>query len=120
MAESKSETSLTTKEIRIQVDVDGNHIPREIRWAADDTATLDETDSRAMFLSLWDSRTKDTFKLDLWTHKMTVDEMKIFFHQTLTSMADSLERATKDERITGDMRDFCDYFAERMDIKEKP
>jgi gliding motility-associated protein GldC len=51
---------------------------------------------------------------------MTVDEMKIFFHQTLTSMADSLERATKDERITGDMRDFCDYFAERMDIKEKP
>ncbi len=62
MAESNSKTPITTKEIRIQVDVDGNHIPREIRWAADDTATLDETESRAMFLSLWDSRTKDTFK----------------------------------------------------------
>ncbi|MDR9387461.1 MAG: gliding motility protein GldC [Balneolaceae bacterium] len=120
MEDPKPETPLKTKEIRIQVDVDGDQIPRDIRWAADDTASLDDTQSRAMFLSLWDSRTKDTFKLDLWTHKMTVDEMKIFFHQTLTSMADSLERATKDERITGDMRDFCDYFAERMDIKEKP
>ena len=49
---------------------------------------------------------------------MTVDEMKIFFHQTLVSMAESLEKAIQDERITGDMRDFCDYFAEKMEIKQ--
>jgi gliding motility-associated protein GldC len=66
---------------------------------------------------LWDARNKDTLKLDLWTKDMTVDEMKIFFHQTLVTMADTLERSINDERISGDMRDFCDYFAEKMEIK---
>ena len=36
---------------------------------------------------------------------------------TLVSMADTLEQAINDERISGDMRDFCDYFAEKMEIK---
>jgi gliding motility-associated protein GldC len=71
-----------------------------------------------MLLSLWDAKNKDTLKLDLWTKDMTVDEMKIFFHQTLVTMADTLENATNDERISGDMRDFCAYFAEKMEIKE--
>jgi gliding motility-associated protein GldC len=71
-----------------------------------------------MLLSLWDAKNKDTLKLDLWTKEMTVDEMKIFFHQTLVTMADTLENATNDERISGDMRDFCAYFAEKMEIKE--
>ena len=74
-------------------------------------------DCRAMLLSLWDARSKDTLKLDLWTKDMTVDEMKIFFHQTLITMADTLDRSINDERISGDMRDFCDYFAEKMEIK---
>ncbi|HAH50325.1 MAG TPA: gliding motility protein GldC, partial [Balneola sp.] len=35
----------------------------------------------------------------------------------LVTMADTLKRATNDERISGDMMDFCDYFAEKMEIK---
>jgi gliding motility-associated protein GldC len=70
-----------------------------------------------MLLSLWDSKHKDTLKLDLWTKNMTVDEMKIFFHQTLVTMADTLEQSINDDRISGDMRDFCAYFAEKMEIK---
>ena len=71
-----------------------------------------------MLLSLWDHNRKDTLRLDLWTRDMTVDEMKIFFHQTLVTMADTLENSTNDDRISGDMRDFCDYFADKMNIKE--
>ena len=107
-----------TKNIHIEVDIDGEHIPSDIRWNADDMQGFDQASCRAMFLSLWDHNRKDTLKLDLWTRDMTVDEMKIFFHQTLVSMAESLEKAIQDERITGDMRDFCDYFAEKMEIKQ--
>ena len=47
---------------------------------------------------------------------MTVDEMKIFFHETLVTMADTLQRSTTDERIAEDMLDFCHYFPEKMEI----
>lgn len=106
-----------TKDIRLEIDLDAQNIPSDIRWNATDMPGFDKASCRAMFLSLWDHRTKDTLKLDLWTRNMTVDEMKIFFHQTLVSMADSLEKAVNDPRIAGDMRDFCDYFAERMEIR---
>ncbi|RNC84447.1 MAG: gliding motility protein GldC [Balneola sp.] len=106
------------KQIHITVELDEQHIPTNILWNADDMQGKSEAQCRAMLLSLWDSRNKDTLKLDLWTKDMTVDEMKIFFHQTLVSMADTLQRSTADERISGDMMDFCDYLAEKMEIKQ--
>tara|TARA_R110002096_G_scaffold97694_10_gene217716 strand:+ start:7590 stop:7919 length:330 start_codon:yes stop_codon:yes gene_type:complete len=105
------------KDINITVELDNDNIPTNIIWNATDLEGTHEAECRAMLLSLWDSKRKDTLKLDLWTRDMTVDEMKIFFHQTLVTMADTLNRATNDERITGDMMDFCDYFAEKMEIK---
>ena len=109
--------TMQTKNINIKVELDKEHIPSSIEWTADDLQGMDRASGRAMLLSLWDNRSKDTLKLDLWTRDMTVDEMKIFFHQTLVSMADTLEQASNDDRISGDMRDFCDYFAEKMEIK---
>ena len=105
------------KDIKITVELDNDHIPTNIRWLADDMTLKHAADCRAMLLSLWDSRNKDTLKLDLWTKDMTVDEMKIFFHQTLITMADTLENAISDDRISEDMRDFCAHFAEKMEIK---
>lgn len=105
------------KQINITVELDEENIPSNINWKADDMQGMDEANCRAMLLSMWDAKRKDTLKLDLWTRDMTVDEMKIFFHQTLVSMADTLQRSINDERISGDMMDFCDYFAEKMEIK---
>ncbi|WP_234569520.1 gliding motility protein GldC [Rhodohalobacter sp. 614A] len=107
-----------SKKINIEVLLDENNVPEEIKWSATDLQGFDEAICRAMLLSLWDHRNKDTLRLDLWTKDMTVDEMKIFFHQTLVTMADTLENSTNDPRISGDMRDFCDYFAEKMEIAE--
>jgi hypothetical protein len=50
---------------------------------------------------------------------MPVDEMKVFFHQTLVAMADTYHRATDDEKMTDTMRDFCDYFAEKLELGKK-
>jgi gliding motility-associated protein GldC len=104
------------KKINIEVELDEHNVPENIKWSATDLEGYDEASCRAMLLSLWDHDRKDTLRLDLWTRKMTVDEMKIFFHQTLVTMADTLEKSINDPRISGDMRDFCDYFAERMEI----
>lgn len=105
-----------TKNIRIAVDLDDKRIPQSIAFDADEGGTEGPTACRAMILALWDHQRKDTLRLDLWTHDMTVDEMKIFFHETLVSMADTLKRSTADARISGDMVDFCDYFAEKLEI----
>lgn len=113
-----NEQTEKTKRIEIEVDLDEKDIPRSIRWGADDQGEGGSVDCRAMILSMWDHNRKDTLRLDLWTHNMTVDEMKIFFHQTLVTMSETLERSVGDERISGDMKDFCDYFAERMEIKQ--
>ena len=70
-------------------------------------------------LSVWDHKTKDTLRMDLWTKEMSVDEMKQFFHQTLMSMANTFERATNDDKMSATMRDFCDYFAEKLELLKK-
>lgn len=110
---------MTTKKIQIDVDLDEENIPSLIHWRADDaTEGMDRAQCRAMILALWDHKNKDTLRLDLWARTMTVDEMKIFVHRTLLTLADTVEKSIADDRIAGDMRDFCEYFADKMEIKE--
>ena len=47
-----------------------------------------------------------------------MEKVKVFYHQTLVSMADSFERATADNKMSATMRDFCDYFAEKLELKQ--
>ncbi len=115
----KTRFQMVNKKIRINVTLDDKNIPEKIIWDADDS-NISEMPVRALLLSLWDHNNKDTLRLDLWTRDMSRDEMKIFFYETLKTMADTLERSVDDERIAGDMRDFCSYFADKMDIIEKP
>ena len=106
-----------TSEIKFQIGLDENRVPEEISWTAKEGGIEDMT-SKAIMLSVWDHKKKDTLRMDLWTKDMPVDEMKQFFHQTLVSMAASFERATDDQKMTATMRDFCDYFAEKLELKK--
>ena len=65
--------------IKIDVGLNENNVPQEMHWSAQDGKVSNE-EARAMLLSLWDPRSKNTMKIDLWTTEMSVDEMKIFFH----------------------------------------
>ena len=71
-----------------------------------------------MLLSVWDAKAQETLRIDLWTKDMPVDEMKVFFYQTLVAMSDTFNRATQDEKMTATMKDFCDYFAEKLELKK--
>ncbi len=105
-------------EIKIDIALDENRIPEELKWTAKDGGVENE-ETKAMLLSVWDSKSKESLRIDLWTKDMPVDEMKIFFHQTLVAMSDTFYRATQDEKMSATMKDFCDYFAEKLDLKQK-
>lgn len=106
------------KDINITVELDEKNIPTDIHWDASDLQGQDIAKCRAMILAMWDHKKKDTLRLDLWTKEMTTDEMKIFFHQTLVTMADTLENATNEKNMAEDMRDFTAYFADKLEIVE--
>ena len=104
-----------TSVIKIVVELDQNRVPEKLTWSAQDGGVQKE-EAKAMMLSIWDSKVQETLRIDLWTKDMPVDEMKLFFHQTLVAMADTFQRATQDEKMTDTMKDFCDYFAEKMEL----
>ena len=105
-----------TSEIKLSVGLNENNLPLGIQWSASDGG-VDNAQARALMLSLWDPNASNTMKIDLWTKDMSVEEMKQFFHQTLVAMADTFQRATDDEKMADTLRDFCDYFAEKMELK---
>ncbi|NJN50352.1 MAG: gliding motility protein GldC [Polaribacter sp.] len=106
-----------TSDIKITIGLDENKIPEEIYWTAKDGG-INKAASKSIMISVWDHKQKDTLRMDLWTKDMPVDEMKQFYHQTLVAMAESFERATNDDKMSATMRDFCDYFAEKLNLKQ--
>ena len=104
-----------TSEIKFLVELDENRVPEKLSWTAQDGGVNAE-EAKAMMLSIWDSKAQETLRIDLWTKDMPVDEMKLFFHQTLVAMTDTFKRATDDEKMADTMKDFCDYFAEKLEL----
>ena len=107
----KSETS----EIKFTIELDENKVPEKLSWTAQDGGIQDEA-AKAIMLSIWNSDKKESLRIDLWTKDMPVDEMKIFIYQSLLAMSDTYERATNDEKMTATMRDFTEYFAEKLEF----
>lgn len=101
--------------INIVVKKDENHVPDTMSWTATE-ANVNNKDAKAMMLSMWDEKQQTALRMDLWTKEMKVDEMKLFVHQTIVTMADSFEKATGEQQMAMAMRDFCDYFAEKMKL----
>ena len=106
-----------TSKIEFKIGLDENKVPEQMTWSAEDGGVNNE-ETKALMISVWDNASKDTLRMDLWTKDMPMDEMKQFYHQTLMSMADSFERATNDAKMSATMRDFCDYFAEKLELKK--
>ncbi len=107
-----------TSKIELNIELDENRVPEKLNWTAQDGGVTNE-EAKALMLSVWDANAKESLRIDLWTKDMPVDEMKIFFHQTLVAMSDTFNRATQDEKMTATMKDFCDYFAKHLNIKQQ-
>lgn len=104
-----------TSEIKFLIELDDNRVPEKLVWSAKDGG-VEAQEAKAIMLSIWDSKAKESMRIDLWTKDMPVDEMKIFFHQTLVAMSETFKRATDDEKMADTIKDFCDYFAEKLEL----
>jgi gliding motility-associated protein GldC len=103
---------MTKSTITIEVQMDKGRVPESINWSASDTTVQDKQKARAFLLSLWDGNEKTALRIDLWTKEMMVDEMTDFFYQTIMTMADTYERATKNKELVDDMKNFArDFYA---------
>lgn len=101
--------------ITLQISLDDNRVPEAISWAAPEGG-VDQAAADAFMLTVWDGKGKEALRIDLWTKDMLVDDMKKFYHQTLLAMADGFQRATNEEAMAEDMRDFARYFAEKQKL----
>jgi len=99
-------------EITIKVKLDENNVPEYISWSAPDGGMKNQ-ESKAIFLSFWDSNKKETLKMDLWTKEMPIDEMKTFMFQTLQSMNQTISKAIGNE----DLMKIIDEFSQKFEKK---
>lgn len=106
------------EEIKLGIVLDENKVPEGIQWNASGSE-VGVKEAKAFLLSIWDKDEANTMKIDLWTKEMSIDEMKKFFFQTFVTMADTLQRSTDEEGMADSLRDFADFFGEKMGVIPK-
>ena len=105
---------MKSSEIKFTVSLDENKLPVAIDWETSDGT--EKSACKSLMISMWDAHELNTLRIDLWTKDMSVDDMKRFFHQSLLSMADTFTRATGEDKIAEDLKDYCAHFAEKMGL----
>ena len=101
--------------ISFEIELDENHLPKKIQLNSSD-GQLKKVEIKSFLISAWDKNTNETLRIDLWTKEMMVSEMLIMYHQTLLSMASSLEKATNETNLADALRDYCAFFGEKSGI----
>ncbi len=107
-----------SSDINIRVHLGENQIPDKIEWTAQDQ-NQGTQEAKAMLLSLFDPKSKETLRIDLWTSKMQVVEMDRFVFHTLKGLADSYFRATNNQKLATAMQQFVQFFGEETEILKR-
>ena len=106
--------------ITIEVELDENRVPENIQWQATESTASNPQQAKAFMLSLWDGADKAALRIDLWTQKMMVDEMADFYYQTMMTMADTFDRATRQTELVNEMKGFArDFYKKFQEIQMK-
>lgn len=106
--------------ITIQVKLDEDKVPKQIEWNATGSTVEHTQQAKGLMLAFWDGAEKTAMRIDLWTKEMMVDEMADFFYQTLMTMADTYNRATHQQKLTDEMKEFAkDFYKKFRDLQLK-
>lgn len=108
-----------TKEaiIKIQVHLDDNKIPEKIIWNAEDENIINQ-ETNAMLISIWDSKNNETLNLSLWTKKMLINDMKLFFYQLFLCISKTYQQAVGEKDVSVLINNFAENFAKKTKIKQ--
>ena len=104
--------------INIIVELDENKIPEKLIWSAPDGGVQNKI-SKAIFLSIWDHKNRESLSIDLWTKEMPIDEMNEFFCQSLLTMGEAFHRATENNKIKDAIKKFSQSIKEDLNVKKK-
>jgi gliding motility-associated protein GldC len=107
---------MKTSEIKFTVTLDDDKVPTSIQWEAEQSGVDGKKDCKSMMLTVWDSADNTTYRIDLWTKEMLVDDMKRFFYENLVTMADTYQRATNDAHVSKQMKKFAEDFAKETEL----
>lgn len=105
-----------TSEIQLKVFLDESNIPADITWFASDSQMQEPESCKAFMLSVFDEKSSESLRIDLWTKEMRQDEMDKFFFETFMTMADTYNRANQNEEIVKEMKDFAFRFGEKTGL----
>ena len=94
-------------EINFTVHLDDQNIPEKIYWDATDNPNEGLSDTRAIAIALWDHYHRGTMKIDLWTKEMEVGDMKRFYIEVLSGIADTVLTATGDQKMADEIENVC-------------
>ena len=103
------------KILKFEVTLDENNLPEGIHMLGDE---VDDSsiNLKALMIAAWDSKKKETLRVDIWTKDMPVNDMFILYHQNMMGMATSLEKSTGEGKLAEGLRDYCAFFAEKTKI----
>ena len=106
--------SMKKSEINIQVELDINNLPKNIKWDATDKDGDGMESTKSLSLNIWDNLNHSTLRIDLWTDDMSVVEMKRFYIDIIGGMAQTVLTSTGDEYMSEEMKELCDRLVKHV------
>jgi gliding motility-associated protein GldC len=101
-------------EIKFQVELDENNLPKAIKWDASDKEGEGMESTKSISLNVWDNLNHSTLRIDLWTEEMSVAEMKRFYIDIIGGMAQTILSSTGDDYMAEEMKDLCDRMVKHV------
>ncbi len=94
-----------TSKVNISVTLDDQNVPELITWQAEEGKDIAPKVVEAINLSFWNGESRETMKMDLWTKKMPVHEMKMFYVDMVGSLSDSIINSTGDAAMSKELKE---------------
>jgi gliding motility-associated protein GldC len=110
---------MKSSEINFTIDLDENRLPKSITWGATDKDGEGQESTKSISLNVWDDLNHSTLRIDLWTDKMSVAEMKRFYIDILGGMAQTLINSTGDEYMAEELKELCDRLVKHVNEENK-
>lgn len=103
-------------EIKFQIKLDENRTPKKIYWNATENLKKNIRETKSISISLWDNNNKNTLRIDLWTKKMSINEMKKFYIDTIGGLSQSILNSTGDKYIFQETNKLCNKLIKYLKI----
>lgn len=101
-------------DIKFQVELDENNLPKSIQWDASDKESEGLESTKSISVNVWDNLNHATLRIDLWTEEMSVVEMKRFYIDILGGMAQTILNSTGDEYFSEEIKELCDRLVKHV------